>query len=207
MLKIGVLGSQGKTETIEMLKDLFQKSDLKVSVMKSIYDEGFETTRYINTLKENHFDIAIIKLSLRALKLHYFEQVKFDIIIYTTRENSTEDVQEAEIGILQHLNEQDYIIINADEIEILKKIHGKKVNIITYGLNPKASVTLSSIETIELSPTVQCCIQRSLITLAGIEIEPQEFPIMLPVRGMKNVQNALSAVIAAMINDIKIGIF
>ncbi|MBR7163804.1 MAG: hypothetical protein IKD21_02400 [Clostridia bacterium] len=72
----------------------------------------------------------------------------------------------------------DYItLLNSD-----KKITppGKKSLVITYGLNPLATVTASSFSTDEEKTSFLCCLQRSIVTLKGKVIEPQEFPVILP---------------------------
>ncbi len=73
----------------------------------------------------------------------------------------------------------DYItILNADD-----KIpdYNRKSLVITYGLNSLATLTASSIKTEENKTTFFCCIQRSIATLKGKILEPQEFPVCLPM--------------------------
>lgn len=72
----------------------------------------------------------------------------------------------------------DYItILNADA---KMPAYNKKSLVITYGLNPLATVTASSIRTEPEPGEFFCCIQRSLVTLKGKIIEPQEFPVKIP---------------------------
>ena len=68
------------------------------------------------------------------------------------------------------------VILNADEKNIAGlKVH-KPVKLITYGLNPKSTVTASSIN-MDGRVSVQCCIQRSFMSFFGDILEPQEFLI------------------------------
>ena len=73
----------------------------------------------------------------------------------------------------------DYItLMNAD-----KKLSlpiDKKSLIITYGLNPLATITASSVDTDGERTTFLCCLQRSIVTLKGKILEPQEFSVTLP---------------------------
>lgn len=72
----------------------------------------------------------------------------------------------------------DYItLLNADTK--LKPPTGKKSLLITYGLNPLATVTASSVSTDGEKTSFLCCLQRSIVTLKGKVIEPQEFPVTL----------------------------
>ena len=73
----------------------------------------------------------------------------------------------------------DYItLMNADRK--LSPPTDKKSLIITYGLNPLATITASSVDTDGEKTTFLCCLQRSIVTLKGKILEPQEFPVTLP---------------------------
>ncbi|MBR5236277.1 MAG: hypothetical protein IKW06_02745 [Clostridia bacterium] len=72
----------------------------------------------------------------------------------------------------------DYMtLLNANEHGFF---YNKKSVIITYGLNSLATVTASSIHADEGQTRFQCCIQRSFVSLKGLLIEPQEFPVHIP---------------------------
>ncbi|MBE7021635.1 MAG: hypothetical protein E7414_00205 [Ruminococcaceae bacterium] len=73
----------------------------------------------------------------------------------------------------------DYMtILNTDE-KITEEVN-KKSLLITYGLNPLATVTASSIRAEEGKTAFSCCLQRSIVTLKGKLLEPQEFPVSIP---------------------------
>ncbi|MBE7040776.1 MAG: hypothetical protein E7400_02280 [Ruminococcaceae bacterium] len=73
----------------------------------------------------------------------------------------------------------DYItLLNADAK--ITPPTGKKSLVITYGLNPLATVTASSVSTDGEKTSFLCCLQRSIVTLKGKVIEPQEFPVTFP---------------------------
>ena len=52
--------------------------------------------------------------------------------------------------------------------------------LISYGVNPLATVTASSFPREPDKSRFICCIQRSIVTLKGKIIEPREFPVVLP---------------------------
>jgi len=80
---------------------------------------------------------------------------------------------------LSQATEAEYItIINADKTPI--PIFDRKSLVITYGLNPLATVTASSVLENPEQTDFLCCLQRSIVTLKGKVIEPQEFPVSLP---------------------------
>lgn len=73
----------------------------------------------------------------------------------------------------------DYVtLLNADR-SILPP-DKKKSLLITYGMNPLATITASSFSTDGDKTSFLCCLQRSIVTLKGRVLEPQEFPVTLP---------------------------
>jgi len=68
------------------------------------------------------------------------------------------------------------VILNSDEKNISGLRLHKPVKLITYGLNLKSTVTVSSIDMNERI-SLQCCIQRSFEDLSGNLLEPQEFQV------------------------------
>ena len=69
-------------------------------------------------------------------------------------------------------------ILNADKNTAFSL--GEKSLVITYGLNPLATITASSLSPGPEQTNFLCCLQRSIVTLKGKVIEPQEFPVILP---------------------------
>ena len=68
------------------------------------------------------------------------------------------------------------IIMNSDEKNFAGLRLSKPVRLITYGYNPKSTVTASSI-IMHDNISIQCCIQRQFNTLTGTVLEPQEFMV------------------------------
>lgn len=86
----------------------------------------------------------------------------------------------------------DYVtVLNADKKTPFTDAHSL---IVTYGLNPLATVTASSICSEPEHGKLFCCVQRSLITLKGRVIEPQEFSVVWPSDMEGNPQAVLAAV-------------
>ena len=84
------------------------------------------------------------------------------------------------------------LLLNADEKNIAGIKVYKPVKLITYGLDPKSSVTASSID-MDGRISVQCCIQRSFANLFGNILEPQEFSVSSRDISL-NVYDVLAAV-------------
>lgn len=66
------------------------------------------------------------------------------------------------------------IVMNSDETHYAGLKLTKPMRLITYGYNPKSTITASSIVVHE-NISLQCCIQRQFATLSGAILEVQEF--------------------------------
>lgn len=97
------------------------------------------------------------------------------------------------------LTEKDILLLNSDNQYDLNDFKLFNTRIITYGLNLKACITVSSIQDGERK-SVQVCVQRGIPTVSGKIVEEQEFPIK--ITNYKDVNSVLSAITIALINDI-----
>lgn len=116
------------------------------------------------SLKNTNKKINIIKLDEKNIE--NVKNIKFQIIIINEDLNKFGN----ELKYLEKILENvDYIIINSD-IYVKIKIRPFKKKIITYGLNHKATVTISSIK----DESVLIDLQREIETLNKNVIEPGE---------------------------------
>lgn len=94
------------------------------------------------------------------------KNIKFEIILILDDKYDIENE-----GILQRiiLNSK-YLIIQSDIQDKLNFIEDKSINVITFGFNHKSTVTASSTEL----ENMMLCIQRSIKSVKGKIIEPQE---------------------------------
>ena len=97
---------------------------------------------------------------------------------------------------LKKLQPGDAVVVNTDNKSLYSYLGGCKGRLITYGFNSKACVTASSVID-QPYECIQLCIQRSLPTLSGGMLEPQEFPVVF--KSPKNIYCALGSVAAALI--------
>jgi len=132
-----------------------------------------------------------------------FHQIKFEVLVYPyncEKEEQQKQKSSEELHFFKLLHSKDFVILQAEETEVLKELVGKQVRVITYGLNNKATVTASSVEDQE----VTCCIQRTIFTYSGKEIEPQEFQIHIQQEGKNQVDKILCTAIAGILTDVPI---
>ena len=90
------------------------------------------------------------------------------------------------------------IIANSDDIQVLQFVSRMGAQIITYGLNPRAAVTVSS----HADDSCVICIQRAITTIHGAPILPQEFSVnIIEHKGFDTI--ILGAVAAALVCGMK----
>jgi UDP-N-acetylmuramoyl-L-alanyl-D-glutamate--2,6-diaminopimelate ligase len=150
-------------------------------------------------------DVGIIEIPSSVIEDEWLTHIKFDVIICTNHYSVySKDVHRNFIGQRTKTDNPKIVILNGDDgfnTDIFDMV--QKPYIISYGLNPKSSITASSIEQGKGARFIYC-IQRGIRTINKNFIEPQEFPIGLMVTGHHNIYNALSAVTAALMCDIPI---
>lgn len=70
------------------------------------------------------------------------------------------------------------LLLNADK-RYESAQFDKEIEVISCGINSKATVTASSIEKVEGSVVFNLCVQRKMLALDGREIEPQEIKVCI----------------------------
>lgn len=124
--------------------------------------------------------VNINKISVQNVK-----NIKFETIVIN---NEISDFLNVSKYLEEIIINAKYIIVNSDiikNIEILKQYNS---NIITYGLNQKADITISSIE----NENILIFVQNNLKNINGKEIEPQEFNIKIIKNSLKKVSNSMA---------------
>ena len=135
----------------------------------------------IGTEDRNMEFVAITPQSIKNVK-----NIKFEEIIFLEDINLKE---EEYIYMEEIILKSKYIIINGDiDINILKKIRIEKmIKLITFGLNSKNTITVSSVK----EDKIIVCIQRDIEKEDGKIIERQEKEILLDNLKNKKIYNNL----------------
>ena len=120
-------------------------------------------------LKEKNFKQDQV-FFLKENTIKNLKNIKFEVIIIGKKVNKNKQYIRT---IIQNAK---YVIFNADITENLNLLEDLSFNLITYGFNPKATVTTSSVE----EGKIMVCIQRSIENLKENKIEPQEISRDLP---------------------------
>lgn len=102
-------------------------------------------------------------LCIKEKSIENIKNIRFETILLAKQFKNVEALK----NILKHTT---YLVSNVDieqNWEILKDL---ELTVITYGFNSKATITASSVE----EDQVMVCLQRTMKTREGKEMEPQE---------------------------------
>lgn len=103
-------------------------------------------------------------IHINSKSIENIKHVKFDIIIITC---PFENMLPQKQMVTKLCLEAKYLVLNADSTIPLEFLEKEKMTIITYGLNQKSTVTISSIN----EENALIALQRSFINIEGEEIE------------------------------------
>ena len=143
----------------------------------------FLDNKKFQILQKNMNKIDKTLINIKKKSIENVKNVKFDIIVIS--EN------------LENFKEEINYVKNFCMKAILKEI---KTNIITYGLNHKSTVTLSSIT----DESVLIFVQREFENMENKAIEVGEYNIKIQKENRTNIHEIMLAFILNNLNNIKI---
>ncbi len=201
---IGITGTNGKTTTSFMLKHILEKAGKTCSLFGSVYNiiNGEKQASTVNTtmdalalqkaLHKSEDEYVIMEVSSHALSQYRVEGIEYDIAIFTNLDHEHLDY---------HKNMEDYFLTKARLFKMLKPDGNAIVHIDNQWGRRVADMLLKQ-ERIQLSTTgmrnADVCIQTSREKeTALMEKSGLRFPLVLPIMGAHNLQNAALAYQAA----------
>lgn len=211
MLITGIVGQNDKEKTANIINSILHNSKKRISIVDSKNLSGLDGKRvkgYLSELEKNNTDILILKLDLSEISEEIYDYLRFDIIVFTDKADEINGENELNYMELVRrafslLNEKGIAIVNADDNDLNGFFKDIKHYIVTYGFNPKASMTTSSIGDLMVKENMLCCLQRKIYTKNGTVIEPQEFKVRTNLEGI-DPNNVLAAATFALVNGFDI---
>lgn len=131
-------------------------------------------------------------IHINSKSIENIKHVKFDVIIITC---SFENMLPQKQMVKKLCLGAKYLILNADSFIPLEFLKKEKITIITYGLNQKSTVTISSIN----EENALIALQRSFKNIAGEEIEMGEKSLELDENHKLSPQDILVVAIIFLI--------
>lgn len=133
-----------------------------------------------NSLKQRFEFVNINRRSLENIK-----NITFESIIINDNIN---ELLKTSKYLEDLIKKSKYIILNSDISNDLDFFKDNGLNLITYGLNGKATITVSSIK----EDNVLICLQRNIENISNKIIEEQEFNIKIDKNNIQKTYNMLA---------------
>ena len=145
-----------------------------IGVIAKESDSNFIKNEVLKNSEKNKFEfINISKKSIENIKNIRFETLVID-------SDMTEFLKTSKY-LEELIKNAKYLIINSDIVKNAEVLINSKTNVITYGLNQKATITLSSVK----SENILICIQEKFTNIKGKNIEEQEVNVEISKNNSK----------------------
>lgn len=128
-----------------------------------------KSEKIIKMILEEKLDKSNNIIIINSKSVENLKNIKFETVLIANNNNIIKENKETINKIIANTK---YLIINADielELEFEEQV---ELNVITFGFNPKATITASSVE-----DDILLCIQRNIKDIEGNIIEQQEMKI------------------------------
>lgn len=151
-----------------------------IGIISKQNDSNYIKNKIKKNSQKNKFEIVNInKESIENVK-----NIKFDILVIN---ENIEKLLKNSKYLENIINKAYYIIINSDIKNNLSLLKNIRPNIITYGFNEKATITISSIK----DDNILICIQRSIKNMENNTIDEQEIDINIDKNNANKCYNIL----------------
>lgn len=216
---IGVTGTNGKTTTTYLIRDILRAAGYKVGIIGTIQILIEDETRPISNttpdvidlqtvlaeMAEQGMDYVVMEVSSHALALDRVAGCEFDVGVFTnmTRDHldfhgTFERYADAKAELFRKLNNVDNIklgktaIINTDDPIADFMLKNTQCRKMTYGVRNKASLVANNIKI------------ESMGAHLVVNTSEEKIPLHLNITGMFNVYNVLAAIGAALAEGIDV---
>lgn len=151
-----------------------------IGIVAKENDSNFIKKEILKNQRLNKFEI----ININSKSIENIKNIKFDVLVIN---EPIEDILKSSKYLENIINKVNYIIVNSDIKNNLLFLKNLKANIITYGFNAKATITVSSIK----EENTMLCIQRNIETVDGKVIEEQETNIKINKNNLKKLYNVI----------------
>ena len=128
-----------------------------------------KSEKIIKMILDEKLDKSINIIVINSKSVENLKNIKFETVLIANNNNIIKENKET---LNKIINNTKYLIINADielELQFEEQVES---NVITFGFNPKSTITASSVE-----DDILLCIQRNIKDIEGKTIEQQEMKI------------------------------
>jgi len=213
LFSYAVTGTNGKTTTTYLLKNILEKAGKKTGLLGTIANiigdkivESNMTTPESSDLHEMFFTMiseqcssVVMEISSHSLALERVYGIPFNVAIFSNItsdhldfHNTFENYLDAKKKLFDGLSENSFAVVNCDDDHYFDLVKDCKAKIITYGRSKNADFKISSISF------------NLLGTTFSLFNHGKEYKIKTPLIGEFNAYNAASAFASAFAGGISV---
>lgn len=190
---VAITGSAGKTTAKELTAHVLAAKGLRVLKNIKNYNNGLgHPLTVLSLAQQNGFDVAVLEMGM-STPLQEIERlcritppdyaVALNVLpVHLEHLGSIERIQQAKAELVEGMKPNGTAILNADDERVLAMRENSKGKTVTYGIENKADVFATEIETARFGET------RFKLHLPEDEAE-----VLFSLNGRHNILNALAA--------------
>ena len=152
-----------------------------IGVIAKESDSNFIKNEVLKNAPNNKFEI----FNINQKNIENIKNIRFETIVIN---DDLKDLLANSKYLEDILKNSKYLIINTDIIKDIDILGNNKFNIITYGLNNEATITISSVK----DDDILICVQQVYKDVNNKSIEQQEINIKIAKNNLKKLCNSLS---------------
>ncbi|MGM0444935.1 MAG: UDP-N-acetylmuramoyl-L-alanyl-D-glutamate--2,6-diaminopimelate ligase [Bacillota bacterium] len=196
---IGVTGTNGKTTTTYLIKDILNKSGYKTGLIGTIevYDgensldasrttpESLDIYKYLAKMRDNDVKYAVMEVSSHALALNRVDTMQFKTAVFTNLSQDHLDYHktmqkyaEEKVKLFKKIKKEGTAIINNDDQYSSFFKNNTKSDIITYGIEESSDLKATNLK----------------LALHGVSFNLDNMKYDLHLTGKFNIYNSLAAI-------------
>lgn len=152
-----------------------------IGVLSKESDSNFIKKEVIKNSKNNKFEI----ININRKCIENIKNIRFETVIIN---DDLADFLKTSKYLEDILRNVKYLVINSDVVKDLEVLVNSNINVITYGLNQKATITMSSIKT----ENILICVQSKFKNISGEFVEEQEVNVEISKNNLKKICNSMA---------------
>ena len=152
-----------------------------IGVLSKESDSNFIKKEVIKNSKNNKFEI----ININRKCIENIKNIRFETVIIN---DDLADFFKTSKYLEDILRNVKYLVINSDVVKDLEVLVNSNINVITYGLNQKATITMSSI----MTENILICVQNKFRNIFGEFVEEQEVNVEISKNNLKKICNSMA---------------
>ena len=152
-----------------------------IGVIAKESDSNFIKNTVLKNAKSTKFDI----ININKKSVENIKNIRFDVVVIN---DILKELLKNSYYLEEILKNTKYLIINSDVVQSEDVLVNSKSKIITYGLNKKAMITMSSIKL----ENILICVQEKFKNAKKKMVEEQEVNIAIKKSNLKKVCNTMA---------------